>query len=124
GQEDRPGAGRVAELARHQLLGLDASRVAEAKRRVEHRRISDGAPDVHDGEAPRGLPSSEHHPGMVLGGRKPSGRFAIVNVWRSIGNAPVLDTPLGLCDARSVQPEELVTSELRYPARTGAIFLA
>ena len=61
--------------------------------------------------------------GMVLGGTKPTGRFAIVNVWRSIGNAPVLDTPLALCDARSVQPEDLVRSELRYPARTGEIYL-
>jgi hypothetical protein len=61
--------------------------------------------------------------GMVLGGKRPTGRFAIVNVWRSIGSAPVLDTPLALCDARSVEPEDLVRSELRYPARTGEIFL-
>jgi len=61
--------------------------------------------------------------GMVLGGKRPTGRFAIVNVWRSIGSAPVLDTPLALCDARSVEPEDLVKSELRYPARTGEIFL-
>jgi hypothetical protein len=61
--------------------------------------------------------------GMVLGGRRPQGRFAIVNVWRSIGSTPVLDTPLALCDARSVGPGDLVSAELRYPARTGEIFL-
>ncbi|HEY1906809.1 MAG TPA: CmcJ/NvfI family oxidoreductase [Myxococcaceae bacterium] len=56
----------------------------------------------------------------VLPGRTPE-RFAIVNVWRSIGAAPVLDTPLALCDARSVRPEDLVATELRYPDRTGEI---
>ena len=40
-------------------------------------------------------------------------------VWRSIGAGPVLDTPLAVCDARSVRPEDLVTTELRYPDRTG-----
>ncbi len=61
--------------------------------------------------------------GMVLEGHTPRGRFAIVNVWRSIGSAPVLDTPLALCDARSVRPGELAKSEIRYPARTGEIYL-
>ena len=57
----------------------------------------------------------------VLFGRPPPNRFAIVNVWRSIGSAPVLDTPLALCDARSVRSEDLVATELRYPDRTGEI---
>ena len=59
--------------------------------------------------------------GKVLAGRPLPRRFAIVNVWRSIGAAPVLDTPLALCDARSVRPEDLVATELRYPDRTGEI---
>ena len=61
--------------------------------------------------------------GLVLEGRSTPRRFAIVNVWRSIGSVPVLDTPLALCDARSVAPEDLVASELRYPSRTGEIYL-
>ena len=61
--------------------------------------------------------------GKVLVGGPPPRRFAIVNVWRSIGPAPVLDTPLALCDARSVRPEDLVATELRYPERTGEISL-
>lgn len=60
---------------------------------------------------------------LVLEGTTPVARFAIVNVWRSIGSAPVLDTPLGLCDARSVHPGDLVASEIRYPTRTGQIYL-
>jgi len=61
--------------------------------------------------------------GKVLEGRPLPRRFAIVNVWRSIGPAPVLDTPLAVCDARSVLPEDLVATELRYPDRTGEISL-
>ena len=61
--------------------------------------------------------------GKVLVGRPAPARFAIVNVWRSVGAAPVLDTPLAVCDARSVRPEDLVPTELRYPERTGEISL-
>ena len=35
----------------------------------------------------------------------------------------MVDTPLALCDARSVRPEDLVATELRYPDRTGEISL-
>ena len=52
------------------------------------------------------LASGARRYGKVLQGRPLPRRFAIVNVWRSIGPAPVLDTPLALCDARSVLPED------------------
>src|SRR5438105_11010538 len=41
-------------------------------------------------------------------------RFAIVNIWRSI-KGPVLDTPLAVCDARTVSALDLVCADLRYP---------
>lgn len=50
-------------------------------------------------------------------------RYAIVNIWRSI-NGPVRDTPLAVCDARTVMALDLVESEVRYPHRTGQIFHA
>lgn len=50
-------------------------------------------------------------------------RHCIVNVWRSI-KGPVLDTPLALCDARSVKAGDLVHAELRYAHRSGEIYLA
>lgn len=50
-------------------------------------------------------------------------RYAIVNVWRSITDYPVLDTPLAVCDARSVAPADLVASDVRYPSRTGEIYV-
>lgn len=52
----------------------------------------------------------------------PTARYAIVNVWRSI-KAPVLDTPLAVCDARSVDAADLINAEVRYPQRTGEIYL-
>ncbi len=51
------------------------------------------------------------------------GRYAIVNIWRSIAG-PVLDTPLAVCDARSVLASELIASEIRYADRRGEIYLA
>jgi hypothetical protein len=50
-------------------------------------------------------------------------RYAIVNVWRSI-NGPVLDTPLAVCDSRTVTASDLVASEVRYPQRVGEIYHA
>jgi hypothetical protein len=61
--------------------------------------------------------------GLVLEGQSPRGRYCIVNLWRSIGRTPVLDTPLAVCDARSVEPADLVASEIRYPSRSGEIYL-
>jgi hypothetical protein len=45
-------------------------------------------------------------------------RLAIINVWRPLFG-PVLDTPLAVCDARSIQQEDLVPIDLLYPDRIG-----
>ena len=50
-------------------------------------------------------------------------RYSIVNVWRSI-KGPVLDTPLAVCDARTLTAQDLVCGEVLYPNRTGEIYLA
>jgi hypothetical protein len=47
-------------------------------------------------------------------------RFAIVNLWRPIGNV-VERWPLALCDARTIEPADLVTTDLVYPDRIGEI---
>ena len=49
------------------------------------------------------------------------GRFAVINVWRPIVG-PLLDSPLALCDARSIEPRDFVATDLRYPDRTGEIY--
>jgi hypothetical protein len=48
-------------------------------------------------------------------------RYAIVNIWRSI-SGPVRDTPLAVCDARTVMARDLVAGEVLYPKRTGEIY--
>jgi hypothetical protein len=49
-------------------------------------------------------------------------RFAIVNIWRSIGGK-VADTPLAVCDARSVSVKDLVVADLYYRDRSGELYL-
>lgn len=49
-------------------------------------------------------------------------RFAIVNVWRSI-SGPVLNSPLALCDASTIDPADLVASERRAEDRIGELEL-
>jgi hypothetical protein len=51
------------------------------------------------------------------------GRFQILNVWRPQVD-PVEDYPLALCDARSVDPLDLIDSERRAPNHIGEIQLA
>lgn len=45
-------------------------------------------------------------------------RFAIVQVWRSIAG-PIQTTPLALCDAQTIAPEQLITAERRTRDRVG-----
>ena len=50
-------------------------------------------------------------------------RFAIVNVWRSIGGT-IYNHPLTLCDATTVKPSELVSMERRADDRIGELQVA
>jgi hypothetical protein len=48
-------------------------------------------------------------------------RFAIVNFWRPIGG-PVLSTPIAMCDARSIEPADLIPSDLVYADWVGETY--
>ena len=48
-------------------------------------------------------------------------RFAVVNVWKPI-RGPVQETPLCFCDARTIDPADLVPTDLRYRDRTGEVY--
>jgi hypothetical protein len=48
-------------------------------------------------------------------------RYAINNLWRPI-RGPVLESPLTLCDAQSLEEKNLIASDLRYPDRTGETY--
>jgi hypothetical protein len=51
-----------------------------------------------------------------------SGGFAIVNLWRAMRN-PVLTSPLAICDASSLDAQDLVATERRARDRIGEIYL-
>jgi hypothetical protein len=51
-------------------------------------------------------------------------RFAIINVWRNIAEAPVAVYPLALCDAQTVDPADLVVFEIHYADRIGENYFA
>ena len=50
-------------------------------------------------------------------------RYAFINVWRPL-KGPVVDTPLAVCDARSVEPSDWVACDMVYRDRRGEIYVA
>jgi hypothetical protein len=48
-------------------------------------------------------------------------RFAVINVWRPI-SAPVEESPLALCDARSMAPADFIATDLIYRDRRGETY--
>jgi hypothetical protein len=49
------------------------------------------------------------------------GRVQIINLWRPIVG-PLIDSPLAVADARSIEPSDLVPSDLIYPHRAGETY--
>lgn len=48
-------------------------------------------------------------------------RFAIINVWRGIADT-IQESPLALCDAQSIAPQDLVPGDLVYRDRVGETY--
>ncbi|HZP45772.1 MAG TPA: CmcJ/NvfI family oxidoreductase [Candidatus Binataceae bacterium] len=48
-------------------------------------------------------------------------RFMEINVWRPI-RGPVEETPLAVCDARSMKLEDFIPTDLKYRDRTGEVY--
>ena len=44
----------------------------------------------------------------------------MINVWRPI-RGPVEEMPLAVCDARTIAPQDLVPTDLKYPDRIGEV---
>ncbi len=49
------------------------------------------------------------------------GRFAIINVWRSIAGT-IESNPLAVADAQYMKPEDFIATDLVYPDRVGEIY--
>lgn len=109
---------RYAYVFDHQVRRREANRAPLAFGRHGDGSKPGAAGHVHNDYT--ALSAPRRFDALWLG--SPHRRYAIVNVWRSIGG-PVLDTPLAVCDARSVAPEDLVASDIHYPGRSGEIYL-
>lgn len=48
-------------------------------------------------------------------------RFAVVNVWKPI-RGPVRQTPLAVCGAQGLRPDDLIPTDLCYADRTGEVY--
>jgi hypothetical protein len=48
-------------------------------------------------------------------------RFAVINVWRPI-RGPVQESPLAVCDAQSLAPDDFVRHVLKYRDRDGEVY--
>jgi hypothetical protein len=82
----------------------------EVVRRVHDDQTLESAPR----RVARHLPPSEAEERL---GR----RFAIINVWRPIGGR-VLQAPLTVCDARTIEAKDLIPSDLVYREWTGETY--
>ena len=47
-------------------------------------------------------------------------RFAVINVWRPT-RGPVLESPLAVCEAQTMGPNDLIAMDLIYPDRMGEV---
>ena len=49
------------------------------------------------------------------------GRVQVLNLWRPI-HGPLQDAPLAMCDAKTIDPADLVPSDLVYRHRVGETY--
>ena len=97
------------------------------------RKRVEGAADVRDG-GPRQPATRVHVDQTGASGRNRvyehlpdeadallKGRVQVINLWRPI-RGPVLDAPLAMVDGRTVDPDDLVASDLIYPNRKGETY--
>ncbi|MEM1231140.1 MAG: CmcJ/NvfI family oxidoreductase [Pseudomonadota bacterium] len=81
-------------------------------------------PALNDTIASRLAPGATLLDATAVAGALRDGRFAIINVWRSIADEPVYTDPLALCDSQTVAPEDLVVFEIHYADRIGENYFA
>ncbi len=104
------GARRVVVFD-HTLRTADDALRAAAKIRDPVRRVHN---DYTEWSAPQRVRDLMGEEAETLLAR----RFAIVQVWRPIRH-PVESWPLAIADARSLDPDDMVVTERRYPDRIG-----
>ncbi len=103
------------------VVVFDQTRRADSVALREEKGIREPAGNVHNDYTARSAPQRVRD--LLPAGEAEAllkRRFAIVNVWRPI-EGPVRTSPLALCDAQSVAPEDLIATERRAKDRVGEI---
>jgi len=52
------------------------------------------------------------------------GRWQFINVWRNVSDWPIESQPLAMCDAATVDSNDLIVFEIRYAERVGENYFA
>jgi hypothetical protein len=107
------GAGRV-EIFDHTVRG----NVQAMRGGVQ---VQEPASRVHNDYTPRSAVQRVHDIAPADAGELLRYRFAEINVWRPI-RGPLESFPLGLIDARTIHPHDLVATDLIYRDRIGEIY--
>ncbi|HEV2364998.1 MAG TPA: CmcJ/NvfI family oxidoreductase [Caulobacteraceae bacterium] len=111
---DRCGARRV-HVFDHTLRSGDEAERAARKIREPVRAVHN---DYTEWSAPQRVRDLLPEEAEALISR----RFAIVQVWRAIGE-PIARDPLAIADARSLDPGDFIAAERRFPDRVGEIYM-
>lgn len=115
---------RETSATRVEIFDHTRRAVSEITRR--EKRVREPASTVHNDYTARSAPRRlrDHFADSPAEAEKLlKRRFAVVNVWRSIGGT-VRTAPLALCDASSVAPEDLVPVTRKAKDRIGEIQMA
>ena len=83
--------------------------------------VRDPVRSVHNDYTPRSGPQRVRDLFPDEAGDLLARRFAVINAWHSIGDR-VESWPLAVCDARSIEPEDLIATDLVYEDRVGEVF--
>ena len=107
----------------HRVEIFDHTRRAASRRVQKAQSVREPASIVHNDYTARSAPirlRDHFAQAPEEAERLLTGRFAIINLWRSI-KGPVLTAPLALCDATTVAPRDLISVQREAKDRIGEI---
>lgn len=99
----------------HNVRGGSKPRDGEWTNRFWSEQVAQPTRGVHNDYVDRSAPMRA----LDVLGRVPAGRYAYVNLWRPLHT--LRDSPLAVCDGRTLREGDASLTELRYPDRSGWI---
>lgn len=112
----------LAETGADKVLIFDHTIRTESEALRVERKVRETVPLVHNDYT---IASGPQRVGQLLEAEEAAmrlkHRFAIYNLWQPI-RGPVVSSPLALCDAQSVAPQDWIGCDLDYGDRMGEIY--